>query len=151
MTQKDIRQFFGPPPVGKTREDVSTNDTTEASVLCRCMFVWVINCVCKFVCNTGVSYMSWCESNSYMGPNLRIQRSQGWESEVSIPPILYTGMTYASDKTWWRKNDGSLFEIGNQHMLEGLVSTKAFFLTNLVECAWTSTSKVIWDTTKKTR
>ena len=44
MSQKDIRQFFGAQPIDKTREeDVSTNDTTEASMLCVSMFVLEIN------------------------------------------------------------------------------------------------------------
>ena len=44
MSQKDIRQFFGTQPIDKTREeDVSTNDTTEASMICVSMFVLEIN------------------------------------------------------------------------------------------------------------
>ena len=41
MSQKDIRQFFGQPPVDKTREDVSTNDTTQVSMLCSYVHVYV--------------------------------------------------------------------------------------------------------------
>ena len=48
MSQKDIRQFFGAQPIDKTREeDVSTNDTTETSMLCVSIFMLEINWVCN--------------------------------------------------------------------------------------------------------
>ena len=94
---------LGYPGEGRLPRTVRLHTCLQFKVLTSILCMHTVH-LCKhvFVCanlceNTEMSYLSSVWSNPYMGPNPRLQSSQGWESEGSIPPILYTGLAHASD------------------------------------------------------